>query len=288
MWAISVLNPSDTALAACKICGLRITGVLLLLLPIVPPMRVFAEEPRQSDKKDCNIFDMQDDEIVARIGSDKICAGDVKLAVTDLYIRYKDSILATLPKKTPVDFSALGGIHWPDDHVATNEREREIWSQYGPSVLEQEIDRRLTVADARQAISGEQWEKIHSEIADQFEKLELPKLLKYYGVSDQNTLTVRLMADGKSLMRMRERYCESQITKGWILSQSGFSQNATEEQYTEAYKEYKVRLREGVSIWTIFDANRVSDFPELESGPTFPKTFREDSGRFGKMPGIGQ
>jgi len=134
--------------------------------------------------------DFDEGKVVATVGSVPILAGDV-LGTINQAIRSK-----MIPEP-------------PEG------QEEMFYRMAMRPVLKQMVEMKLVVNDARQTIPAAGLGKIETEMNREFDKGEIPNLMKTYQVTSQHDLDEALRKTGSSLDWERRAYFERQLYLGW-------------------------------------------------------------------------
>jgi parvulin-like peptidyl-prolyl isomerase len=159
-------------------------------------------------------------QIIARVGNEVIQAAEVVPAVHDALSRM-------LPAKA--------------DSVPEEEIDR-AFRMLVRQRLEQLIDVKLFVNDAKKAIPEDALAKIEKEQNDQFDKEQLGKMLEQAGVGSRAELEAKLRKNGGSLDLTRRAWFESRLAGEWMRRQVKVDEQITHEQLVQYYQTHSAEF----------------------------------------------
>src|SRR5262249_52682926 len=139
--------------------------------------------------------DYDDGRVVATVGTIPILAGDVRALLTQRIREKAKSASQEMPSA---------------DDMKT------IYAMYMRPMLKSMVETKLIVNDAKQTIPAAGLAKLEEEMNHEFDKTEMPKLMKTYKADSQHDLDQALRAEGSSLDWERRMYTEKNIEMGWI------------------------------------------------------------------------
>ena len=238
---------------------------------------IVTETPAQTD-----IRDLPDNQVVARVGTEEITAADVKAELRQFVERRKHEShniaeQNSKPDAKPVFFDFKHG----DKPAPEDDYRNSIYKGFGQKILAHQIEQKLVFIDAHQTVSEDDWKRITDRIYQQFEEVELPKLLLLNGVADEAALESKLFANGDSLIRIRKQYFQRMMVQGWMAEKISPNQIRSENETVkrqlikQKIDEYLTELRHNTTVWTIYDQPVNDAFPD-EPTQMFPSTFRDD------------
>jgi len=155
-------------------------------------------------------------EIVARIEDQVILASDVMWQVNRL-IEMK---AASFDKPIPAD------------------QLREVQQIYLRGMVMQLIDTKLLYADFRRTVPAENLPKIAENMAEPYEKTELPRLIKMFGAKDRPELEELLRQSGTSIKDVQRQWTEKMIAGEWIRQRTPKPKPVTHEDMLTYYQEH--------------------------------------------------
>lgn len=105
------------------------------------------------------------------------------------------------------------------------------------------IDTKLLFADFRRTVPAENLGKVHESIAEPFEEIEVPKLIKMFGVKDRTELEAALKPSGASLKEVQRQFTEKTVAQEWIRQKMPKPKPISHEEllayYQDHVKEYE-------------------------------------------------
>ncbi len=114
------------------------------------------------------------------------------------------------------------------------------------SQLKGMVDTKLLYLDATKNIPPEGLKEIEPKLVEQFNKVQLKKILERSKLKSTAELDAELHKVGSSIARRREAFVEQTVAKFW-LSQQTFTDEKEQAKYLDS-------LRRRTVIWSIFDA----------------------------------
>ncbi len=131
--------------------------------------------------------------------------------------------------------------------------------------LEQLIETKMVLADAKRKVAPEAYKKIQSKIDEQFDSVEVVKAMERSGVKTRAELDAQLRQAGSSLEREKRVFAEKALSMSWIQQGVKVDEEYTHEQMLTYYQthaaeyEYTARAR-----WQQFQV-RVDKFPNKQA-----------------------
>jgi parvulin-like peptidyl-prolyl isomerase len=153
-----------------------------------------------------------DAQVVAKVGSEAILASDVKLFIQDIVDQKK--------------------IDVPPD------QREQLFAGAARPVLKQMIDIKLVYNDCIHTIPKEALGKIQSSVNEEFDKSQLPKLLKDNDVSTRQELEAKLRDQGRSLDAMRRTFFERVMQGQWLQEKVKLNQEPTLSELLGYYEQH--------------------------------------------------
>ncbi|HZZ71570.1 MAG TPA: peptidyl-prolyl cis-trans isomerase [Pirellulales bacterium] len=129
-------------------------------------------------------------QILARVGSDVILAGDV-LPVAD------ERLAAYADKMTPEQI----------------EQQRKLLVQ---TLVKQLIETKMICADARRTIPAANFPKVEESLTKEFNKTRIKELMKQYKAESNPELDEKLRVFGSSIEKQKKTYIERMIALSWM------------------------------------------------------------------------
>jgi parvulin-like peptidyl-prolyl isomerase len=151
-------------------------------------------------------------QILARVGSEVILASEVLPAIDELLTRYKDRI---------------------PSYQFEQQRRLLIEQQ-----LNVPIETKLIYLDARRKIPKENLPQIEKTLGEQFEKNELPKMMKNANVETRRELDRKLRSMGTSLERRKQAFIQRALAQSWAHQQLSFDEEIAYDQMLEYYRQH--------------------------------------------------
>jgi len=156
-------------------------------------------------------------EIVARVEDQVILASDVMWQVNQLI--------------------ALSGQPVPPDQLAN------VQQMLMRRMVMQLIDTKLLYADFRRTVPAENLPKVAETIAEPFEKIEVPRLIKMFKVNDRPALEEALKRSGTSIKDVQRQFTEKTVAGEWIRQRTPKPKPIAHEEmlayYQDHLKEYE-------------------------------------------------
>ncbi|NQT40241.1 MAG: peptidyl-prolyl cis-trans isomerase [Planctomycetes bacterium] len=180
-----------------------------------------ASEVAPRDKKREPIA-CEDATILARVGRELVLGGDVLPAVREM-ISAKDSAV-----------SLKGADNIPEELRADVLREILL-----SKLLPQRINLKLMYCDALRGIPAENLPRIKKQLGEQFEKMEVARLIEKTESGSRLKLEAKLREMGTSLDRMKRAYQERILAQQWALQQLTEEEEITHEDMLAYYREHK-------------------------------------------------
>ncbi len=173
-----------------------------------PPGRGPAgEHLPQAEMKPC-----EGAQIIARVGSDVILAGEVMPGVDELIAANKDRI--------------------PADQL---EKQRELLIRQR---LNSYIETKLIYQDARRSIPEENFPQVEKSLKKHFEQVELKDLMKRAKVDTRQQLEEKLRSMGSSLQQRRRAFVQRTLAEQWIRQKAKLDGEITCDQMLDYYNNH--------------------------------------------------
>ena len=149
--------------------------------------------------------------ILAKVGEFVILASEVMAGVNEIADRYKDQIPA-----------------------AELERQKKMLLKVR---LKQYIETKLIYADARRTIPEEAFPNIEKSIGEQFEQVEIPKMLERAKLDSKEQLEEMLQKLGTSLERRKRAFIELVLARQWMRQQVNPDKEVGVDEMLKYYRE---------------------------------------------------
>lgn len=164
-----------------------------------PPEVVEAVVPREAGLKTDKIDLAQCEplapvQILARVGSDIILAGEVTGAVNEMLAPYREK--------------------YPESAL---EREARKLTQM---LLQRRINAKLVYQDVQRKMPEQALENFRNRLSEEFEEREIPRRLENLGLSSRRELELELSKIGTTLEREKEAFIEAIIAQQWLQQQA--------------------------------------------------------------------
>jgi hypothetical protein len=190
-------------------------------------------------------------EIVARVEDQVILASDVLWQVNQMIALQEQST----------------GQKVPPDQLP------KIQEMLLRRMVMQLIDTKLLFADFRRTLPPENLEAVNKSIAEPFENVEVPKLIKMFSVKDRLELEAALKPNGASLKEVQKQFTEKTVAGEWLRQKMPKPKTVTHEDllayYQDHLKEYEypaqVRWEEPMVRLDRFNNDRESAWRTLAS-----------------------
>jgi hypothetical protein len=160
-------------------------------------------------------------EIVARVEDQVILASDVLWQVNQMIVLQEQST----------------GQKVPPDQLP------QIQEMLLRRMVTQLIDTKLLFADFRRTLPPENLEAVNKSIAEPFENIEVPKLIKMFNVKDRIELEAALKHSGASLKEVQKQFTEKTVAGEWLRQKMPKPKQITHEDllayYQDHLKEYE-------------------------------------------------
>jgi hypothetical protein len=125
----------------------------------------------------------------------------------------------------------------PPEHVA--EAQQMLMQQ----LLVGMIDTKLLYGNFRATVPAEAHPKVETELAQPFEEMEIPRLMKMFGVEDRPALEAALIKSGTSIREVQRQFLERTIAGEWLRNltpkATPISYEALLAYYQDHVKEYE-------------------------------------------------
>ena len=159
--------------------------------------------------------------IIARVGTEFVLEADIVGYVNDMLNRNKDKI----PK----------------------EQVEQVREELMRRRLNELIQTKIVLCDLRGKIPADGFKKFSEKLGENFDEVEVPKVMEKDGAKSRFELDDRMRAFGGSLDREKASYVEHQMAMGWIHEKSKSEKEVTHEQMLEFYykniKEYEFQSK---------------------------------------------
>jgi parvulin-like peptidyl-prolyl isomerase len=156
-------------------------------------------------------------QIIARVGSERILAGDVLPQVNRILEDNQDQI--------------------PPQQV--EEARRYLIQQH----LKPMIQQKLVYAEAKRSIPAESFANVEKRLVEQFEKNTLAELYEKTETSDPLALDAKLQEMGASLIQLRRNYMEQALASHWISGQIDNDREITRDEMLDYYQQHAEDFR---------------------------------------------
>lgn len=159
--------------------------------------------------------------ILARVGGDVVFAGEVLCSVNS--------------------YLARNGIDFRDPEVI-KQRDNLVKMR-----LQQVIDTRIIVNEARRKIPEEGYKKAMEKFNEEFDKTVVPQMLAERKLTDLQSLESQLRSNGTTLEREKRAFAESVLRSSWIGQAVKVTQEVTHEQMLEYYQKNSAEFEFGAA-----------------------------------------
>jgi len=159
-----------------------------------------------------DIADCQGAQILARVGSEVILAGEVSAAVNEILQGNEDRI--------------------PPDQIET--QRRKLTEEF----LKQRIQIKLIHQDAKRTIPEENLGKIRERLSDEYDKTVIPQRIEAAGLGSRQELEAALARLGTSIERERRAFVERTLAQQWAREQIDRNVEITHDQMLRYYQEH--------------------------------------------------
>jgi parvulin-like peptidyl-prolyl isomerase len=181
--------------------------------------------------------EVADAQVAAKVGSEIILVSDIKAFMQQV-----------------VELKGGGEIK-PDQLEA-------VFQESARPILKHLVEMKLVSNDAIHTIPAEGLKKIQANINDDFDKKQLPEMMKHAKAATRQELEAQLRRSGRSLEWERRAYFETQLYYGWIQQQAKTEEAPPLGQvlsfYTEHHADYEFKAQaKWEELMVSFD--RVSD-----------------------------
>jgi hypothetical protein len=105
-------------------------------------------------------------------------------------------------------------------------------------MVTQLIDTKLLFADFRRTVPPENLEGVNKSIAGPFEEVEVPKLIKMFGVKDRIELEAALKPSGASLKDVQKQFTEKTVAGEWLRQKMPKPKPITHEDLLAYYEDH--------------------------------------------------
>lgn len=154
---------------------------------------------------------LEQTEILARVGSQVILAGEV--------LGYVEAILADNADKIPPG------------------RENEIRQELIRKRLEPLIETKVVFQNIRDTLPPQGLDSIMKRVGEDFDRNELPRLMKRTKCETRAQLEERLNKVGSSIERKRQEFVEQMLTRQWIREKVSINEHVSHDELLEYYRE---------------------------------------------------
>jgi len=162
--------------------------------------------------------ELEGTKVLARVGGDTIFAGEVLCAVNSLFARNGLDI------RNPEILKDPGFIRQRDQYVKLR--------------LQQVIETRIIVNEAKRKIPKEGYEKAMEKFDEEFDKTVLPQMLKERNFPDLQAYEAQLRKEGTTLEREKRAWAESVLRSSWINQTVKSTQEVTHMQMLDYYQKH--------------------------------------------------
>ncbi|RMG01381.1 MAG: hypothetical protein D6741_05275, partial [Planctomycetota bacterium] len=136
-------------------------------------------------------------QILARVGSDVILAGEVVGAVNEILAEYEGKV--------------------PEDVLEKQRRELT------KALLQRRINAKLLYQDVKRKLPPEALDMFKQQLADEFEQREIPRRLKKLNLNSRREFERELEKIGTTLEREKQAFIEAVIAQQWLQQQADTS-----------------------------------------------------------------
>ncbi|WP_460167808.1 peptidylprolyl isomerase [Thermostilla marina] len=136
-------------------------------------------------------------QILARVGSDVILAGEIVGAVNEILSEYEGKV--------------------PEEVLKTQRRELT------KALLQRRINAKLLYQDVKRKLPPEALDMFKQQLADEFEQREIPRRLKKLNLNSRRELERELEKIGTTLEREKQAFIEAVIAQQWLQQQADAS-----------------------------------------------------------------
>ncbi len=150
-------------------------------------------------------------EIFGRVGSDVILAKEINFGIAELRARNQEVPPEILEAKI-----------------------REVLKQR----LDQRIEEKLVLQHAKRTIPAENFPKVQENVAGEFEKSQIPRLMKATGARTRQELEDALHAAGSSLAVQKQTFVDQILAHEWLRQQVKTDEEVSHEQMLDYYHEH--------------------------------------------------
>ncbi len=119
------------------------------------------------------------------------------------------------------------------------ERQRQLLIQQR---VKSRIDMKLIYYDAKRTIPEERLPDVEKQVSEQFDKSELPRLMKQLKVASRRELDEKLRELGSSLERQRRGFVQQVVAQQWARQQVDQGKEITYDEMLEYYKAHQAEF----------------------------------------------
>ena len=169
---------------------------------------------------DPNLVPLEGGQIIARVGNEVIVAGDVLPRVNQI-------LQEQLSKVPPEQRDKV-----PPDQIEQAKRQlmqRELLSL---------IETKLLFGDAKRNIPQENFPTVLQKLDEQFDKAEMPQLLKESETKNRVELDQKFVRQGTSLMQQKRAFSERLLAMEWLKQQIDFKTTIHHDEMLAYYHEH--------------------------------------------------
>lgn len=163
--------------------------------------------------------ELEGTKVLARVGGDTIFAGEVLSSVNSLLARSSGMDI-----RNPELLKDPAFI-----------RQRDQWVK---ARLQQVIETRIIVNEAKRKIPKEGYEKAMAKFFEEFDKTVLPQMLKERKFPDLQAYEAQLRKEGTTLEREKNAWAESVLRSSWINQTVKSTQEVTHMQMLDYYQKH--------------------------------------------------
>jgi len=157
-------------------------------------------------------------QILAKVGTDVVLAGEVMAAVNEILARNKDRI--------------------PPEQLGA---QRELLIR---KLLEQRIEIKAIYEDAKRQVPPEGMANIQQRLAEQFESVELPKRMERAKAGSRHELEAKFRELGTSLEREKRSFIERTLAQQWIGEQIKSDKQPTHDEILAYYRDHPAEFEQ--------------------------------------------
>jgi hypothetical protein len=185
----------------------------------------------------------QGSQILARLGSDIVLGGDLLAGIDDWADRAAGKDKMSPAKYDEQRRKLTAEIIAAIDDLAAHSNDPDPLANVDMQsivivrqLLVEHVKTMLVYNDARHKLPEEAWTHIEEDLAKEFEKSELDRLLKLSGVQSREELDRKLRTMGSSLEREKRAFAQRTLSRQWMREQIKFDDEITHEEMVSWYQ----------------------------------------------------